>query len=139
MPQSIYPIIRAEIARARKSFQHPLLTSKPATMTQSAETTIPPYQHYIFSIIFFFIYLFIFFYHFHTLYYVLRKCWVRFYNGKLPSPPAVVYLFQICTYVSLANMSQSFTAVKVEISVLVKNSFFNGTYDVFLLPTLNKS
>ena len=24
--------------------QHPLLKSKPATMTQSAQTTIPPYQ-----------------------------------------------------------------------------------------------
>ena len=40
--------------------------------------------------------------------------------------------------VSFAKMSQSFTAVEVVISVLVKNSFFNDTYDVFLLPTLNK-
>ena len=45
MPQSDYPILGAEIARARKRFQHPLLTSKPVTMTQSAQTTIPPYQH----------------------------------------------------------------------------------------------
>ena len=39
-----YPILGAEIARARKRFWHPLLTSKPATMTQSAQTTIPPSQ-----------------------------------------------------------------------------------------------
>ena len=43
-----HPILGAEAVRARKRFQHPLLTSKPATMTQSAKTTIspcPPYQH----------------------------------------------------------------------------------------------
>ena len=44
MSQSDYPILGVEIARARKRFQHPLLTSKPATMTWSAQTTIPPYQ-----------------------------------------------------------------------------------------------
>ena len=31
--QTDYPILGAGIARARKGFQHPLLTSKPATMT----------------------------------------------------------------------------------------------------------
>ena len=41
----IYLILRAEIARARKRFWHPLLTSKPPVVTQSAQTTIPPYQH----------------------------------------------------------------------------------------------
>ena len=44
MSQSDYPILGVEIARARKRFSHPLLTGKPATMTQSAQTTIPPYQ-----------------------------------------------------------------------------------------------
>ena len=34
MPYSDYPILGAEMARARKRFWHPLLTSKPATMTQ---------------------------------------------------------------------------------------------------------
>ena len=43
---SDYPILGAEIARARKRFKHPLLTSKPATMTESAQTNIPPYQPY---------------------------------------------------------------------------------------------
>ena len=38
-------IVRAEITRAKKRFLHPLLTSKPTTMTRSAQTTIPPYQH----------------------------------------------------------------------------------------------
>ena len=38
------PILRVETARARKRFQHPLLTSKPTTMTKSAQTTIPLYQ-----------------------------------------------------------------------------------------------
>ena len=45
MQQSDYPILGAEIARARKRFWHPLLIIKPATMTQSAQTTSPPYQH----------------------------------------------------------------------------------------------
>ena len=44
MPKSHYTILRTEIARARKGFKHPLII-KPATMTQSAQTTIPPYQH----------------------------------------------------------------------------------------------
>ena len=35
----------AEIARTKKSFQHPLLTKKPATMTENAQTTIPPNHH----------------------------------------------------------------------------------------------
>ena len=33
MPQSDYPVLGVEIARARKRFEHPLLTSKPATTT----------------------------------------------------------------------------------------------------------
>ena len=37
-------IFEAEIAGARKRFWHPLLTSKPATLTQSAQTTLLPYQ-----------------------------------------------------------------------------------------------
>ena len=37
-----YYILGAEIARARKYFQHPLLTRQPATMTQSAQTIIFP-------------------------------------------------------------------------------------------------
>ena len=41
MPESDYPILGAEIARSRRLFQHPLLTSKPATMTKSAQTYIP--------------------------------------------------------------------------------------------------
>ena len=41
---SDYPILEAEIASARKRFSQPLPTSKPATMTQSAQTTILPYQ-----------------------------------------------------------------------------------------------
>ena len=40
MPYSDYPILGAEIARAGKRFWHPLLTSKPATVTESAQTTI---------------------------------------------------------------------------------------------------
>ena len=32
------------MARVRKRFEHPLLTSQPAAMTQSAETTISTYQ-----------------------------------------------------------------------------------------------
>ena len=39
----INPILGVETARARKRFQHPLLImSHPATMTQDAQTTIPP-------------------------------------------------------------------------------------------------
>ena len=38
------PLLGVEIARVRKRLQQPLLTRKPATMTQSAQTTIPPYQ-----------------------------------------------------------------------------------------------
>ena len=34
---SDYPILGVEIARARKCFQHPLLTSKPATMTEYSD------------------------------------------------------------------------------------------------------
>ena len=34
MPYSDYPVLGAEIARARKRFKHPLLTSKSANMTQ---------------------------------------------------------------------------------------------------------
>ena len=34
MPQSDYPILGAETARARKRFLHPLLIIKSATMTQ---------------------------------------------------------------------------------------------------------
>ena len=44
MPESDYPILGVEIVRAGECFYHPLLTSKPATMTQSAQATIPPYQ-----------------------------------------------------------------------------------------------
>ena len=42
--QTDHPTFGVAIARTRKRFWHPLLTSKPATMTQSAPTTIPPYQ-----------------------------------------------------------------------------------------------
>ena len=45
MQQSDYPIFRAEIDRARKRFQEPLLTSKPATLTQSAQVTISLNSH----------------------------------------------------------------------------------------------
>ena len=45
MSWSDYPTLGAEIARARERFQHPVVTSKPATMTQSAQTTIPPNHH----------------------------------------------------------------------------------------------
>ena len=38
MPQSDNPILGKEIARARKRFYHPLLKSKPTTMTKSAQT-----------------------------------------------------------------------------------------------------
>ena len=41
MPESDYPILGAEIARARKPFQNPLLTSKPATMTQECSNHHP--------------------------------------------------------------------------------------------------
>ena len=34
MLYSDYPVLGAEIVRARKHFKHPLLTSKPANMTQ---------------------------------------------------------------------------------------------------------
>ena len=44
MSKSDYLILETEIARAKKPFYHPLLTSKPATMIQSAQTTDPPYQ-----------------------------------------------------------------------------------------------
>ena len=40
-----YLILGLAIARARKRFQHPLLTIQPANMTQSAQTTIPPNRH----------------------------------------------------------------------------------------------
>ena len=36
------PHVGAEIVRTRKRFWHPLLTSKPATMTQSPQPTISP-------------------------------------------------------------------------------------------------
>ena len=39
------PHLGVEIASARKRFLHTLLTSKLATMTQSAQTTIPPNRH----------------------------------------------------------------------------------------------
>ena len=39
-----YPILEVETAMASKLFWHPLLTKKPATMTQSVQTTIPPFQ-----------------------------------------------------------------------------------------------
>ena len=45
MPKSDYPILGAEIARASKSFYQTLLRSKPATMTQSAQNTMPPNCH----------------------------------------------------------------------------------------------
>ena len=45
MPESDYPISRAEIARPRECFEHPFRTSKPATIAQSAQTTISLYQH----------------------------------------------------------------------------------------------
>ena len=41
MLQPDYPILGAEIAIAGKRFQHPQLARKPATVTQSAQTTIP--------------------------------------------------------------------------------------------------
>ena len=41
MSQSDHPILGAETAKVRKRFKHPLLTSKPRTMTQTAQTTIP--------------------------------------------------------------------------------------------------
>ena len=44
MLYSDYSILGAEIARATKRFYQPLLTSKPATITQSAQTTTPPLQ-----------------------------------------------------------------------------------------------
>ena len=39
-----YPILGAEVAR-ETAFQHPLLTSKPATVTQSAQSAIPLNLH----------------------------------------------------------------------------------------------
>ena len=45
MSYSHYPIFGAEITRARKHFKHLLLIIKPATMIQSAQTTISLYQH----------------------------------------------------------------------------------------------
>ena len=42
MPYSDYPILGVEISRARKRFQHPLLTSKLGTMTQRS-------NHYLFQ------------------------------------------------------------------------------------------
>ena len=47
MPQLNYPILRAEIARPKK-FQHPPLTSKPETLTQSAQTYIYTLYQYIY-------------------------------------------------------------------------------------------
>ena len=44
MSESDYPILGGEIARAMKRFQHPLVAGKPATITHSAQTTIPSYQ-----------------------------------------------------------------------------------------------
>ena len=44
MPKSDSPILEEEIARTRKSFKHPLLTRKPATMTHIVQTIIPPNQ-----------------------------------------------------------------------------------------------
>ena len=38
------PNLRSSDSQDQETFWHPLLTSKPATMTQSALTTIPPYQ-----------------------------------------------------------------------------------------------
>ena len=40
------PNLGSEIAKARRHFKHPLLTSQLTTMTESAQTTIPLYQHY---------------------------------------------------------------------------------------------
>ena len=45
MSQSEYPILRTETAAKSRKVQHSLLIIKPATMTQSAQTTTPPYQH----------------------------------------------------------------------------------------------
>ena len=44
MPQSDYPILGVNIAWVRERFYHPLLIIKPATMTQSVQIIIPPYQ-----------------------------------------------------------------------------------------------
>ena len=38
------PHPRSGDSQGQETFLHPLLTSKPPTMTQSAQTTIPPYQ-----------------------------------------------------------------------------------------------
>ena len=38
-------ITTVTLSRGRKRFEHPLLIITPATITQSAQTTIPPYQH----------------------------------------------------------------------------------------------
>ena len=40
-----YPIPEMERTRAKKCFKHPLLTNKPATITQGAQTTMPPNCH----------------------------------------------------------------------------------------------
>ena len=40
------------MARARKPFEHPLLTSKPTTMAQGAQTTIHSFQHYVYIYIY---------------------------------------------------------------------------------------
>ena len=44
MQESDCTILGVEIARAKKGFQQILLTSTPATLTQIAQTTIPPYD-----------------------------------------------------------------------------------------------
>ena len=41
MSSSDYPILGVKKSRVKKRFKQPLLTSKPATLTQSAQTTIP--------------------------------------------------------------------------------------------------
>ena len=41
MAESDYPLLGAEIARARKRFYHPLLTSKPTTMTEECSNYHP--------------------------------------------------------------------------------------------------
>ena len=45
MSHSDYPIPGAEIARARKRAEHPLITSKPTAMMQNSQTTIPSNCH----------------------------------------------------------------------------------------------
>ena len=50
--------VMIRLARSRKRLKHPLLIIKSAMVTQSIQTAICPYQHYIYIYIYIYLYLY---------------------------------------------------------------------------------